>query len=392
MPSRWPAVLAAALLLGSAAREASAQPLVDVLSFLMTNRSVATGDFTRDERAAAATSEAMAELLSGELGVVPLSASAGGFTYRLDPELGTSVRTSDSFGPLFTERALTIGARQIAIGLSFQTASYSSLDDRPLRDGSLVATAAQLDSESAPFDVETVSLRLRTNATTLFTTFGVTNRLDVRAALPIVHVSLSGQRVDTYRGTSLVQAEASGTAVGLGDILLRAKYLVMTRGASGVAVGAEARLPTGDEANLLGAGGFSVKPMFVASIENTRAGAHVNAGYAFGTDSNEFLLSTAGTYAVTPRLTGFGELTTRHFSSIGRLATLTEPHPTLVGVDTIRLTADDRSATRVVTTFGVKWNVSGSWLIGGTLLKPITSAGLNAGWVPAFTIDYSFGV
>lgn len=370
---------------------ASAQPLVDVLSFLMTNRSVPTGDFTRDERAAAATSDAMAALLTSELGVVPLSASAGGFTYRLDPELGTSVRTSESFGPLFTERALTIGQRHAAIGLSYQWTSYTELDGRSLHDGSLVATAAKLQSEAAPFDVETVSLRVRTSATTLIGTVGLTNRLDIRAALPLVRVTLSGSRVDNYRGTELLQAEASGSAVGIGDIMLRAKYQLKAEGASGIAVGAEARLPTGDEENLLGAGGLSVKPLIVASLENPRVGLHGNAGYAFGGDTHEFDLSAAVTYAATPRLTGFGEISSRHLSSIGRLATVTEPHPSLVGVQTIRLTAADDAATRVVTTFGVKWNVSGSWLIGGTLLKPVTSAGLNADWVPAFTVDYSFG-
>jgi hypothetical protein len=118
---------------------------------------------------------------------------------------------------------------------------------------------------------------------------------------------------------------------------------------------------------------------------------HANAGYAFGSDTHEFSLSAAVTYAATPRLTGFGEISSRHFSSIGRLATVTEPHPTLVGVQTLRLTAIDEAATRALTTFGAKWNVTGTWLIGGTILKSLTSAGLNAGWVPTFTVDYSFG-
>jgi hypothetical protein len=333
----------------------------------------------------------MAGLLTSELGVVPLSASAGGFTYRLNSELGTSMRTSESFGPLFTERALTIGRHQLAVGLSYQWAAYSALDNRPLRDGSLVATAARLESESSPFDVESVTLHVRTSATTLMGTVGVTDRLDVRAALPLVRVTLSGERVNNYRGTELLQAEAFGSAVGIGDIMMRAKYQVRAAGASGLAVGAEARLPTGAGDNLLGADGLSIKPLLIASLENSRLGMHANAGYAFGSDTHEFSLSAAVTYAATPRLTGFGEISSRHFSSIGRLATVTEPHPTLVGVQTLRLTAIDEAATRALTTFGAKWNVTGTWLIGGTILKSLTSAGLNAGWVPTFTVDYSFG-
>ena len=77
--------------------------------FLLTNRSIPTGDFVRDEQAAVETRDILARFLSLELATVPVSPSSGGFTYRLDPALGTVVRSSDSFGPFFTERSLTSG-------------------------------------------------------------------------------------------------------------------------------------------------------------------------------------------------------------------------------------------------------------------------------------------
>jgi hypothetical protein len=40
---------------------------------------------------------------------------------------------------------------------------------------------------------------------------------------------------------------ASGTATGIGDVLLRAKGTVMRRGQNAIAVGAEVRVPSGDE-------------------------------------------------------------------------------------------------------------------------------------------------
>ena len=40
---------------------------------------------------------------------------------------------------------------------------------------------------------------------------------------------------------------------------------------------------------------------------------------------------------------------------------------------------------------GVKWNVTGTWLITANVLKPLTESGLNAGWVPTVAFDYSFG-
>src|SRR5262245_43687552 len=85
------------------------QSISDVLSFLVTNRSIATDDFVRDDAAADATRDAIAGFLQLELATLPISSSAGGFTYRLNPDLGTVMRSSDSFGPFFTERSLTAG-------------------------------------------------------------------------------------------------------------------------------------------------------------------------------------------------------------------------------------------------------------------------------------------
>src|SRR5262245_47954440 len=95
-------------------RPASAQTLNDVLSFLLTNRSIQTDDVVRDQAAAAATRDAISRFVVNELGTLPVSSSSGGFTYRLEPELGTTLRSSNSFGPFFTERSLTAGAHQIS--------------------------------------------------------------------------------------------------------------------------------------------------------------------------------------------------------------------------------------------------------------------------------------
>src|SRR6476660_6819040 len=106
-------VVAVIMLIGCASSTpTSAQSLDQVLSFLLTNRSVATDDFLRDQQAARAASEAISASLLIDLGTLPISTSAGGFTYRLDPEIGASIRTSNSFDPFYTDRALTSGAGQ----------------------------------------------------------------------------------------------------------------------------------------------------------------------------------------------------------------------------------------------------------------------------------------
>src|SRR5712692_9442937 len=83
---------------GASVRPAAGQQSVtDVLSFLLTNRSIQTKDFQQDEQAAAATRDTISALLLIELATLPISSSASGFTYRLNPALGTFERSSDSF-------------------------------------------------------------------------------------------------------------------------------------------------------------------------------------------------------------------------------------------------------------------------------------------------------
>src|SRR5262249_2289171 len=159
-------------------RPASAQQTVsEVLSFLLTNRSIATGDFVHDEEAAAATRDTISGFLLLELATLPISSSPGGFTYRVNPTLGTLERASDSFGPFFVERSLTAGAQQASFGLSFQNANFTTLDGRNLGDGTLIATASKLRNESQPFDVESLSLRIHAKTFTLIGDYGLTDKL-----------------------------------------------------------------------------------------------------------------------------------------------------------------------------------------------------------------------
>src|SRR5687767_13289291 len=75
---------ALALWVGSAQPAAAQQSLGDVLSFLLTNRSIATDDFVQDAQVAAATRETIADALLAGLATQPLGSSASGFTYRVD--------------------------------------------------------------------------------------------------------------------------------------------------------------------------------------------------------------------------------------------------------------------------------------------------------------------
>ena len=377
--------------LGVPGTAAAQQTLTDTLSFLLINRSIPTGDFTRDELAAASMRDAIIGLLQTELATVPLASPAGGFTYRLDPGLGIYVRTSDSFGPFFVERSLTGGRGQYAFGLGYTQSEFDNIDGRSLTDGTLVATASQLEGDPGPFDAETLTLRMRTRTATFTAHAGLTDRLDVSVAVPLVRVSFSGERLDTYRGTTFEQARAVGAASGIGDVVLRGKYNVWRQAGSGVSLGAEARLPTGDDENLLGSGDLIITPRVIGSAERGMFGAHGSLGYSIGGPSDVLDVGAAVTVAATSRITLVGEFLGRRIEAGGRLLDVTEPHPALVDVTTIRLSAAPDSTSRALVSGGFRWNVGGRGLVSANLLRPISTAGLNARWVGTVTFDYSFG-
>lgn len=380
------------ILLGSPATPVSAQQTVtDVLTFLLTNRSIPTGDFVRDEQAAADTRDIVARFLTLQLATLPVSSSAAGFTYRLDPTLGTVMRTSDSFGPFFTERSITAGRNQASLGLGYRSATFDNIDGRNLRDGTLVSTASVLRGQAEPFDVETVALRIRSDTVTLTGNYGLTDRLDVGGAIPFVRVSLQGERVDTYRGSRLVQATGSASASGLGDIVMRAKYNVVRNGGSGLSIAAEARLPTGKEEDLLGAGRASLTPRVIGSYEGGRVGVHGNLGYSFRDVTDTLGYAVAVTVVAVSRLTLIGELSGLRLDGVGRLAEISQPHPALAGVDTIRLAGVAQTTDRIDAVAGFKWNIANTWLVTANVRRPLTDAGLNAEWVPTVTFDYAFG-
>lgn len=384
------AVMALVLHVGAARPAAGQQSVTDVLSFLLTNRSIPTEDFQQDERAAAAMRDTISARVLIELATLPISSSASGFTYRLNPALGTLERSSESFGPFFIERSLSAGQGRASFGLGYQEATFDNIDGRNLRDGTLVAIASTIHGAAQPFDVETLTLRIHARTATLSANCGVTDRLDVGAALPFVMLTLSGERIDTYRGSQFPQASASVSASGVGDLLLRAKYNLLRRGGTGLAIGGESRLPTGNEQNLLGTGRATIKPLLIGSLEGDRIALHGDFGYSFGGLSRELDYGAALTSVGGRHLTLVGEINGRWIASLGRLTDITEPRPGLVGVDTIRLSSVPEGGERIVAVAGFKWNVAATWLLSGSVIRPVTSVGLNARWTPTLTLDYAF--
>lgn len=369
---------------------AAQQTPAGVISFLVTNQSVQTGDFQKDQAAAAATRDTLVRALQVTLASVPIATSSSGFVYRLDPDLGTPSRVSDSFGTFFVERAMTSGQGRVSFGASGTSASYDQLDGANLRDGTLITTANRFGDEAAAFDTEALTLKIRTNTLTLYGSYGVTDRLEIGGAIPFVQLHFEGSRLNVYRGESLLQASGTASSSGIADAAVRAKYRLAGSGRGGFAVAGELRLPTGDELTLLGAGKAAVRLMGIASIEDARAGAHANVAIVRGGVSDEFDASGAVTFAASPRVTLAGEILVRRLSDVRQFTVASEPHPTSLGVITQRLVPGQTVVTQSNAVTGIKWNARSRVVVTGEVLWRLGKAGLTAPFTPTVAIDYLF--
>ena len=383
-------LIAGFLCITSVAASAQDSSVQDVLEFLATNQSVRTDDFVRDTQAAQATSDTLAAALLVELTTFPLPTSSGGFSYRFNPSLGTLERVAQSFGPTFVDRAVTAGAGYASASITFQPSQFVSLDGRRLGDGSLITTSNKFRDEAAPFDFESLTLDMRTDTVTLFGNYGVTDRIDVGFALPMILSRVSGERVNTYRGTSSVQARGQATAFGVGDIPIRSKQHLVRSQSWGLATSVELYLPTGSRENLQGTGKTALKTLVIASTAGSDIELSANGGFVFGGAANHAIMAGAVSAELTRGLTLSAEGVGRYVDGRGRISEVAQSHPLFSGVDTIRLLPTDSGIMNFTAVLGIRWNVAGTWLVNSYVLFPVAGASLAARPVPAFSVDYSF--
>jgi hypothetical protein len=391
--SKWSALMAAAILaaaIPARAQDSPQQTVSDVIGFLMTNQAVETSEIERDRDAADIARDTITRALLLNLTSVPLASSSSGFLYRLNPELGTVERATDSFGSFFVERALTAGRGRASFTIVTSTSGFSALDGFDLREGSLVTIATQFVDEPAPFDTEALTLRIRSNALTILGNVGVTDNFEIGAAVPLVDLSIEGERINLYRGNPFQQAAATASASGLADIAVRAKYTIFSNATAGVAVAGEVRLPTGDEENLLGAGSTAMRIIGIAAGERGRWTFAGNGGIVRGGVSDEWLFAGAVSGAVDPRFTVTGELSLRHIAELRPIQLTTAPHARIDDVNTLRLTAGDAGRTLTTAITGIKWNATGTLVLGAHIRWNIGDAGLTAPLTPSVSMEYAF--
>jgi hypothetical protein len=362
--------------------------------------------------------------LASQLAAVPLPTPASGFTYTFDSALGVFQRSTQSFGPILTERAETIGKKKVTFGITYQHFGFDSLEGQSLDSIPSVFTHDDAQLGGGRTDVVTTlnSIDASVGQSVVFLSYGLGSRLDISLALPFVTVDLAArseaqvQRVGTSASPAthyyddgsggfgnLETYASSGHASGIGDIVLRLKGTPVHNDSIAVALGIDGRFPTGDEEDLLGLGAFGVKPFVVLSLSQGRVAPHLNVAYLWNGKSvlagdvatgrkedmpDQVQYSVGADIGVTKRLTLAFDFLGTYVIDSPRL--VRETFTAANGQSFPQIGFVTESYNLANGAAGLKFNPVGRLLIDFNVLFKLDSAGLRDNVTPLFGIEYAF--
>lgn len=350
--------------------------------------------------------EQLNDQITSTFGVASFNSSVTGFTFDL--ERGVPIRTTESLGPLLTERAPTLGARRLNVNFSYTRINFTQfqgtdLDNVPLafaaedinRNG-IIDTRGAFRAESDQVLVD-LNLDISEDLFALIATYGLTSYWDVGVVIPVVHLNFratgravivdkDGKRGGTLdsrnrpvhlfdrNGSSSLKASGGGDATGVGDVIIRTKYNFLTNHSllPDLSAVAEVKLPTGSRDDLLGTGGTNLTGLLVASKTYSRwFTPHLNLGYVRDTrDTRQSKIR----YAV-----GFDARLLERLTTVADVMGFSKPDGNGVGNNIVDLS------------LGVKWNPIGFWFLGTNFLIPLNkSSGLRPDFIPTFSVEYIF--
>lgn len=273
--------------------------------------------------------------LGANVSNIPIGATSSGTTFRF--EGGVPVRTTTSPGPIFAERAQTLGRGRIFVSANVSRFNFKRLRGVDLDDvrltffhensdftGCDAAVGDDCSIYGVPFfenDQINLDLDLGLDVTAFqfVLTYGLLDRVDIGVVVPIVTTTLhgtsqaeivpfgfsagvTGQVAHFFGGTAsdpVLLSDRSvvdGSATGIGDVAVRMKIgLGETRNARFAILG-DARFATGDETNFLGSGDFSIRGLGVFSAAFGPFAPHANIGYVYRDSDvqNDAFLASVG--------------------------------------------------------------------------------------------------
>lgn len=367
--------------------------------------------------------------LTSQLATVPLPSPASGFTYNFDPGTGTFVRSTKSFGPILADRGETIGRGKIAFGYTYQFFSFDHLDGISLADIPAVFTHDSPQLGGGRSDVVSTSNTIEATVSqfTGALTYGLTDRLDLSLAIPVVRTRLSLlsnatiHRVGTgnnlgvhyFRDEDAIggfgstrQYFAEGSAAGIGDLVARVKAMVMREGSRAFAVGFDVRMPTGDEQNLLGSGSLGVRPFAAISASIGPLSPHANVAYQWNGKSelagnvrlrekadlpDQFGYAVGGDIVVADRLSVIFDFIGDRVVDSPRLESRTSTRTGAAGTVTLPdILFVTESYWTSAASFGLKANLAQRLLVAFNLRFATGDGGLTDRVAPLLGIEWTF--
>ena len=364
--------------------------------------------------------------IGAQIATLPFASPGSGFVYDFNSSVGVYERASDSFGPVLSERAETIGRRKLYVSFSTQYFSFNKVDGINLK---AFPGILQHEKETgAPYEQDIIttlaSIDLKMSQFTAVATYGLTNRVDISAAIPLVNAHLglvssaTIQRVappspqfgqahyfDPASPDTSTQAvyAMNNNSTGIGDISLRLKWTALRRERVAVALLGDVRLPTGDALNFLGSGAPGFRPFVALSYSTRRLAPHVNLGYQWNGKSvlagdpntnRKGNLPDAFTYAAgldvaaTRRLTLAADYLGQRLFNATRVLRTTFPDALGRVFPETKLEKD--SFDLMSGAIGAKVNVSRTVLLTGNVIFRLNKAGLTAPVVPLVGVSWAF--
>lgn len=339
----------------------------------------------------------------------PVASASSSVIYAYNPALETFERRTGVAGPLFGERAETIGRGELNLGLAYSYIHFTtingddlgSLPSRRSVEGRILfipkpKNAVLKNGRFTTFlpvqvtaDIDVTAHQLAASVT-----YGVTARLDVNLTVPLLHTSLdltaNGLAPDPrfpqfalQNGRTItLSPSGSADATGVGDVLLRAKYLIHDGAPVDVAAGLALALPSGNEDNFQGAGATRVQPALILSrLFTERFETFLNLGVDFNAnDVNRtvVLWAVGGTAQVTEALTV--ALTFLGRNELGAQA------------DPIRLPFFFQIERNDIydASVGLRWRFAESGILTANVVLPLNREGVRAVAIPTLDVEYAF--
>lgn len=357
----------------------------------------------------------------------PLTSSAAAVVY--DFSSGAPVAALESTGPIYSQRYETLGKKRLSLGANFTTYDLETIRGMNTDDILVRFLHEDVDDNGTGnllMEQDFIELQLKTDIDVsifgFYATYGLSDRLDVGIAIPVVTVNMQVQPTAVMNSSSAVVQgsplhywevdgspslvlEGSGMedgATGIGDVALRAKYNLMDRGDRGLSAYFEWRLATGDEENFLGTGNSSIRALMLGSVTYGDFTPHINLGFDIRSgefERDEFELSLGYDFMAYRNLTLVANWT-GEFELGGVVEDLEFPDATNMVPTSDNSVPFGRSISPTnipsvkndnITNIGLgaKWAASQKFVVAASVLFPTNDAGLRGNFVPTIGFELS---